>query len=165
MKCFPWGVLPHTRLLQPAADCLTNPTADRSWFRAIAVQLEKLLCPLVVYYLLWRTKCWMVKFTFNISARHCAPPAWMWLSASFRVLIFVSDWNEEEFFRDYLLDTWIRKVKKKKKKSPIRTVKARARASHPDGPIPWWLRVMVAESKFRMKYDTGTTLTSLQAFR
>lgn len=69
-------------------------------------------------------------------------------------------------FHRSLIRNNIRNVERKKeRKSCIHTVKAIARASHPDGPIPWWLRVMVVESRFRMKYDTGTTPTSSQAFR
>lgn len=45
------------------------------------------------------------------------------------------------------------------------TTKAIARALQPKGPNPWWLRVTVAESRFRIKYDTGTTPTSVQAWR
>lgn len=45
------------------------------------------------------------------------------------------------------------------------TTKAIARALQPKGPNPWWLRVMVVESRFLIKYETGTTPTSLQAWR
>lgn len=43
------------------------------------------------------------------------------------------------------------------------TTNAIASALQPKGPSPWWLRVMAGEPRFRIKQETGTTPTSLQA--
>lgn len=41
-----------------------------------------------------RTRCCTVLLAFNISMRYLAPSAWMWLSASSRVLMCTSVWTQ-----------------------------------------------------------------------